>query len=208
VDLALALAAQGRHDEARALLARGGARRAELVAAVLARRDGDSADARATLARVEATAGEDIQRWAQEWLRPPSTTMLTLGDGLDLGYIRGFSGPESGPAGSFRWLEGAGQIVLPLPEPLPPNAILMLRMSGGRPGETPLELRIGDGRAQYAQVQSGQWRIYRLLVPREQIGQRRLTVELRAPAFIPARLDPSSDDLRVLSLMISEVRVK
>jgi len=61
-----------------------------------------------------------------------------VGDQRDLGYIAGFSRPEEEPDGSFRWLTEAGRVVLPLPEPLRPDSTLSLRMSGGRPGETPL----------------------------------------------------------------------
>ncbi len=208
VNLALALAAQGRRDEAAALLAGGGSRRAELVAGALARDAGDAAVARETLARIEATAGEDIQRWAITWLRPHPTARLTLGDGLDLGYIEGFSGAEGAPPASFRWLQGDGRIVLPLSEPLRPGATLVLRMTGGRPGVTRLQVRVGDQWVGEVPVQGGQWRAYRLPVPLELEGQRAITVELRAPTFVPALLDRSSDDTRVLSLMVSEVRVE
>ena len=207
-DLALALAAQGRRDEALALVQGGGSRRTELVAGVLERQAGDSADARDTLARIEATAGEEIQRWAREWLRPPPTSTLVLGDGRDLGYITGFSGPESGPAGSFRWLEGSGSITLPLPEGLRPGATLVLRMSGGRPDATPLEVQVGDARPQHILIQGGQWRSYRLPLTAAQAGQRALTIALRAPTFIPASSNPGSDDLRSLSVMIGDVRLE
>ncbi len=208
VDLALALAAQGRRDEAAAVVAHGGSRRADLVNGSLTLRGGDSDAARSKLTRIEATAGEEVQAWALEWLRPPPTADLHLGDQRDLGYIAGFSRPEEEPGGSFRWLTEAGRVVLPLPEPLRPDATLSLRMSGGRPGETPLDVRIGAGPAWRVPVGGGQWHIYRLPVSPELAGTRRITIELRAPAFIPAYLEPSSDDLRVLSLRISDVRIE
>ncbi|HEY3230800.1 MAG TPA: glycosyltransferase family 39 protein [Roseiflexaceae bacterium] len=208
VDLALALAAQGRRDEAAAVVAHGGSRRADLVNGILTLRGGDSDAARSKLTRIEATAGEEVQSWALEWLRPPPTADLHLGDQRDLGYIAGFSRPEEEPGGSFRWLTEAGRVVLPLPESLRPYSTLALRMSGGRPGETPLEVRIGAGPAWRVPVGGGQWHIYRLPVSPELAGQRRITIELRAPAFIPAYLEPSSDDLRVLSVRISDVRIE
>jgi hypothetical protein len=208
VDLALALAAQGRRDEAAAVVAHGGSRRADLVNGILTLRGGDSDAARSKLTRIEATAGEEVQSWALEWLRPPPTADLHLGDQRDLGYIAGFSRPEEEPGGSFRWLTEAGRVVLPLPESLRPYSTLALRMSGGRPGETPLDVRIGAGPAWRVPVGGGQWHIYRLPVSPELAGQRRITIELRAPAFIPAYLEPSSDDLRVLSVRISDVRIE
>src|SRR5262245_34605210 len=61
LDLALALAAQGRRDEARALLNPGDSRRSDLAIGALARDMGDLATAHEPLARAEGRAGEDIQ---------------------------------------------------------------------------------------------------------------------------------------------------
>jgi hypothetical protein len=57
-------------------------------------------------------------------------------------------------------------------------------------------------------VESGGWRDYRLLIPAELSGQRQAALRLRAPTFMPMLHDPTSDDMRVLSLMISAVRVE
>lgn len=207
VDLALALAAQGRRDEARALLEPGASRLSDVVAAAL---DRDAGDAAATepLALAELTAGEDIQRWAIEWLRPPAITALTLGDGRDLGYIAGFSGAEVGPSGSYRWLSSAGRVVLPLPEPARAGASLILRMTSGRSEPTQLDVWLGDRWAGRVTVAGGQWREYRLPLPAGLAGQTRIDLRLRAPTFVPARLDPASADARMLSLMIGQVRVQ
>src|SRR5262249_13872678 len=83
--LALALAAQGRRDEAAAAVASGGSRRADLLSSVLALRAGDDDAARSKITRIEASAGESIQAWALEWMRPPPTTKLHLGDQRDIG---------------------------------------------------------------------------------------------------------------------------
>jgi 4-amino-4-deoxy-L-arabinose transferase-like glycosyltransferase len=208
VDLALALAAQGRRTEAAAVVAGGGSREADFVLGVLTRDTPKADAARALLARTEATAGEDIQRWALVWLRPAPTSRIRLGDGQDLGYIDGFSGPESGPSGTFRWLESAGKIVLSPPAPLRPGATLVLYIASGRPGTTPLDVRIGADPVRRIQIASGQERVYRLPLPADQLGVRPISVALRAPTFAPAQLDPASDDLRMLSLMISEVGIE
>lgn len=208
IDLALTLMAQARDDEAIALMETGGARRAEFVQGILAARAGDRATARDILARIEATAGENIQHWASVWLRPPATHQLTLGDGQDFGSIEGFSGAENGPNGSFRWLESAGRITLTLPDALQPNATLALRISGGQPNTTPLDIRINDGPPIRFLIVSGDWRTYQIPLPATLIGQRHITIDLRAPPFIPARNDPTSQDLRTLSLMIGEIRIK
>jgi hypothetical protein len=208
VGLALALMAQQRPDEAAAVVAEGGSRRADLVGGLLALRSGNAEAARSKLTRIEASAGESVQTWALEWLRPPPVTNLHLGDYTDLGYISGFSRPETAPDGSFRWLGETGRIVLPLPVPLPPEARITLRVAAGRPGETPLDIRIGNGVEMRVMMSGGQWRVLRLPIPQSLAGQQRIVVELHAPPFIPARLNSASDDLRVLSVRISDLRVE
>jgi hypothetical protein len=208
LSLSLALAAQGRRGEAGALLRYGASRRSDLVVGALARDAGDLDAARATMTKIEQTAGEDIQDWALDWLRPPPTNTLALGSGLDLGYIAGFSDGETGPDRSYRWLKGSGRIILPVPGPIQPGAALVFTMTGGRPGATPLDVWIGGRWVGRVPVQGGQWRAYRLALPAELIGQRRIAVSLQAPTFVPTLVSPGSDDARVLSLMISAVRVE
>ena len=141
-------------------------------------------------------------------LRPPPTDNLALNDGLDLGYMSGFSGGESDPTGSFRWLSGDGRVVLPLPKPLTEHSTLLLRMTSGRPNQVPLDIWVGGRWAGQVAVAGGQWRVYRLAVPPELAGQRRIDIRLRAPTFVPAREIPGSDDARMLSLMVGRVRVQ
>lgn len=206
--LALALAAQGRYAEGRALLKPNESRRSDVVLGALARDAGDLKAAREPLASAEGRAGEDIQLWALEWLRPPVTGTLALGGGFDLGYIDGFTEAESGPLGSFRWLAGNGRVVLPLSAPLRPGSSLLLRLASGRPGSVPLEVWAGGQLIGQVQVASGEWRTYRLPLPGNLAGQSRVELGLRAPAFVPAHEFAGSDDARMLSLMISQVRVQ
>jgi tetratricopeptide (TPR) repeat protein len=208
VDLALALAAQGQREEAAGLLKRGDSRRSDLLIGVLAGELGDTDKARATIARSEATAGEDIQIWAMKWLRPPARTEQTLDGATDIGIISGFSSAEGDQGRRFRWLKATGRIVLPLPEPLRPTQAVVLRMTGGQPGVTALDVWLGDHWVGRVPVVSGGWRDYRLPIPAPLAGQHQIAIRLRAPTFMPAQRDPSSDDMRALSLMISAVRVE
>ncbi|MDQ2995795.1 MAG: hypothetical protein M3R61_01885 [Chloroflexota bacterium] len=208
VDLALALAAQGRRLEAAGLLARGESRRSDLLIGVLAGEAGDIDKARATIARSEATAGEDIQAWALEWLRPPARTAQTLDGASDVGYISGFSSAEGDEGQRFRWLTGTGRIVLPLVVPLRPEQAVVLRMTGGQPGVTALDVWLGDHWVGRVPVESGGWRDYRLPIPTELTGQRMAAIKLHAPTFMPILRDRTSNDMRALSLMISAVRVE
>jgi hypothetical protein len=208
VGLALALAAQGRRDEAAGLLTRGDSRRSDLLIGALAGDMGDTDRARSIVARSEAIAGEDIQAWALEWLRPPARAANALDGAGDIGFISGFSSAEGDQGARFRWLRGAGRIVLPLPAPLRPEQAAVLRMTGGRPGVTPLDVWIGDRWVGRVPVVSGLWRDYRLPIPAELANQPQIAIRLQAPTFVPATSNPGSDDLRALSLMISTVRVE
>ena len=207
VALALALVAQDRHNEAAAVIT-GSSRQADLVTATIARDTGDAATAREQLTLVEAIAGEDIQSWSLTWLRPPPIDTLTVGDGLDMGYIAGFSPAEIGGDGTFRWLESDGKVVIPLPSPLEENNMLVLRMSAGPLEETPLDIRVGGGPVQRVIIRGGPWRNYRLPINVDSGTPQRLEVSLHAPTFVPALLHPSSNDARTLSLMVSSVRVE
>jgi hypothetical protein len=208
VSLALALEAQGRNAEASAALLRDGSRRSELVAGALARDAGRLDEARALLTRYEAIAGEDVQRWMLTWLRPPPATALTIGDGLDLGYIQGFLEAEQGASGPFRWLSGRGRVELPLDAPLEAGHSLALRLSGGPRSSVPLDITIGGGPTRRIAVRGGQWRTYIVPIPAAATGATRLVVTLSAPTFVPAQADSASDDARALGLMVGEVRVQ
>lgn len=208
VMLALSLGAQGRYEAALAEIVRGSSRRAELAYGALLRESGDREQAQELFTRYEPIAGEDVQTWALEWLRPPPTAQVVIGDGLDLGYIQGFLEAEQSPAGSYRWLAGQGRVVLSLPAPLKPGATLSIRMTGGLPGTTPLRVRMGNGPEQTVPVQGGQWRSYSINIPAELVGTQQIAIHLSAPTFVPALQNPASTDARALSLMVSEVRVQ
>ncbi|MGB9751019.1 glycosyltransferase family 39 protein [Roseiflexus castenholzii] len=209
VHLALALAAQQRYDEALALIRRNSSRHAELVFGALLRDTGKTAQAANLLTYIETIAGEDIQRWALTWLHPPPVAILSVGNGLDMGYLTGFSPAENGVAGGFRWLEGQGMIVLPFAESLDDDAVVILSMTGGEAATTtPLTVRIGNGPEQRVEVVRGQWRRYHLLAPAGSVKEQRLVIALRAPTFVPALRDPASDDARALSLRLARVQVR
>lgn len=187
--------------------------RGDVVRGALERAAGNGDRAAFYFEDAEVRAGEDVQKLAMEWLRPDPVTALRLGDGLDFGYLDGFSFGEDLPAEggapprSYRWLQGWGVVRLPLPEPLREGAVLRLRAAGGVPGETPLTVSVG-GATTTLPVRGGEWRVYRVAVPDTLAGQDSLAVELRAPTFIPVQLNPASGDARLLSVMVSDVAVE
>jgi 4-amino-4-deoxy-L-arabinose transferase-like glycosyltransferase len=202
----------GRYDEAWAALGERPTHRADVIRGALARAQGDAAGAVAYFSDAEVRAGEDVQRLTLEWLRPAPIMALSLGDGLDFGYVQGFSFGErlAAPGGepfTYRWLAGHGRVVLPLTRPLRAGDSVRLRLTGGLPGDTPLRLTLGGSPTTIA-VRGGQWRDYQVTVPASLAGQTTLDLRLDAPAFIPAQTTPGSDDARLLSLMVSHVSVE
>ncbi|HMQ35576.1 MAG TPA: tetratricopeptide repeat protein, partial [Chloroflexaceae bacterium] len=203
----------GRLDEAWAALGTRHTHRGDVVRGALERAAGNGERAAFFFEDAEVRAGEDVQKLALEWLRPDPTTALRLGNGLDFGYLDGFSFGEDLPAEgaapprSYRWLQGWGVVRLPLPEPLAPGAVLRLRVAGGVPGDTPLTVSVG-GAETTLPVRGGEWRVYRVAVPDTLAGQSSLEFELRAPTFIPVQLNPGSADARLLSVMVSDVAVE
>ena len=77
-----------------------------------ARLAGDTASARSLFnARVVQVAGADALDWAWDHLSPPPTSTLQIGSGLDMGYVRGFYGPETASDGTlYRWSSDTAEI--------------------------------------------------------------------------------------------------
>lgn len=203
----------GRYDDGWAALGTRQTHRSDMLRGALSREQGATDRAIFFFEDAEVRAGEDIQKLAMEWLRPDPVTALRLGNGLDFGYLDGFSFGEDlppdpdGQPRTYRWLQGWGIIRLPLPEPLQAGDVLRLRMAGGPVGDTPVTLSIG-GIETTVLVRGGEWRSYRIGVPDSLAGQQSLTVELRAPTFIPVQVNPASGDARLLSVMVSDVGVE
>ncbi len=211
-ELALLYLELGDYDRGWEALGTRHTHRGDVVRGALARAQGNQELARIYFEDAEVRAGEDVQKLAMEWLRPTPLTALRLGNGLDFGYLDGFSFGETMAAGdgaprTYRWLQSWGIIRLPLPEPLQEGAVLRLRLAGGRPGATPLSLTLGNERMTLP-VRGGEWRIYRLAVPASLSGASQIEIRLAAPTFIPVQVNRASGDARLLSVMISDVAVE
>lgn len=70
-----------------------------------AREAGNLASARSFFnSRTMQVSAVEALDWAWDHLRPPPVAQIELGSGLDMGYVRGFYGPEKDDSGrSFRW---------------------------------------------------------------------------------------------------------
>jgi 4-amino-4-deoxy-L-arabinose transferase-like glycosyltransferase len=209
-ELANTLLSAGRAAEAWEAIGERRTHRSDVVRGAIARNLGNP-EATDYFRAAEANAGEDIQQLTLNWLRPPAIGTLQLGNGLDLGYLQGFSQGEQlslpdGSTLSYRWLAEAGLIRLPLAEPLAPGTTVTLRLTSGQAQAVPLTVRMA-GETITLQVVAGQWRQYRLQVPEALNGQQQLELHLSAPPFIPLQNDPASTDARLLSIMVSQITV-
>jgi hypothetical protein len=160
------------------------------------RATGETEAAAADLAYETATQ-QDLQRW----LWPRATTAppqrLELGDGLDLGFLRGFHGLAAADAG-FRWSTASAEFRLSAP---PAARELVLRVASGRPAgapTVPVELLLDGVSAGTFSVDST-WQ--ELRVPLNG-AEGAVVVGLRASTFTPRDFDPASPDGRRLGVQV------
>lgn len=213
VALALTLIRQGQHAEAHSLLSDDASQWLDMARGALAAAEGNMSRAATLLTEAEIRSSERIQPVALTWVRPAPTRYLEVGNGLDLGYIMGFSPGEQlitaeGARLSYRWLERDGRIILPLPEPLQGGSVVSLHLSAGRPEGTVLDVGFDEWRTETIQITGDGWRMYHLLVPEALHGRQKLRLELSGPTFIPAHRYPDNTDVRLVTIMMRSIQVR
>jgi len=158
---------------------------------------GDSDGARADLA-YETASLQDLQAWGWERFVTQPPARLTLGDGLDLGFVRGFHALALGDEG-FRWTQGAAELRLAAPANF---STLRLRVASGRPPQAapvPLELLVNGAVVGTFSI-GAEWQ--ELALPLAGAGDE-LLVELRSPTFTPRSFDRASPDGRQLGVQLA-----
>lgn len=180
----------------------------------------------------ETASLQDLQAWSWHHFGPLAPTdplapaALDVGNGLDLGSVRGFHPAEVGtfaglPA-DWRWTTGRASLRLTVPTsptptnvdacttPADPGLWLRLRLAAGRPPHAPpLPVAISvAARGQppryvgrLALEPAAAIRDYRLRLPAYPGGSR-LEIVLQSPTFTPRRYNPASADGRTLGLLI------
>ena len=176
---------------------------AHLLRGDLLRRQGQTEAARGDLA-YETSSREDLQSWA--WARftsdPPAR--LALGDGLDLGFIRGMQPVREGEHG-FRWTTGDAEVRLTAP---PGATTLRLGAASGRPDGAATEVGISlDGRDAGTILISADGGVYVLALPVRHPNTHEIVVGLRSRTFTPRDYDRASPDGRVLGLKLEVVEI-
>jgi hypothetical protein len=173
----------------------------DVIRGEAARLSGDLESARALFnTRVVQVAGQQAVNWAWDHLRPPPADRIEIGSGLDLGYVRGFHGPERDANGrTFRWSGPDAAI-----RGLSPGSELAIVASGWRPdGTAAATVRAGlvDGNKYLAAASvetlpaTDGWTTI-------QAGAGE-GVTLDTNAFVPGGYDP-----RLLGIRVMEISVK
>jgi 4-amino-4-deoxy-L-arabinose transferase-like glycosyltransferase len=211
--VALARAALAQGDQAGALAALDRAIRvlpahphAHLLRGAILRNQGDQAGARAEFG-YEQKSLEDLQDWSWQafapFTAPPS--VADIGNGLDLGWVRGFW--PAAPGGG-RWSQLESEIMLGAPPG--GNVRLDLKLNSDRPAGAPApRVRIYiSGREIGQLVAEPGWRSYSFAIPAELIpATRRLVLAVRSPTFRPRDYDRISPDNRALGVLVGRVEI-
>src|SRR5688572_17310007 len=101
-----------------------------IVRGEAARRRGDFEAARSFFnAREVQVAGNEALEWAWDHINPPPTGEIDVGSGFDIGYIRGFYGPETDAGGTYRWSGPQAEF-----RNFSPELSSTIEWSGWRPG--------------------------------------------------------------------------
>jgi 4-amino-4-deoxy-L-arabinose transferase-like glycosyltransferase len=166
----------------------------------LLRAGGDAEAARDDLAYETATR-QDLQLWSWEHAATPSPARLEVGDGLDLGFVRGMHATAAGEQG-FRWTKEAAWLRLAAP---PGAASLRLRLASGRPDGAPVAVEVlVEGGPATTLVVGPEWQ--ELSVPLTAAGPQAV-VELRSATFAPRSFDRASPDGRALGVKLDYAEV-
>jgi 4-amino-4-deoxy-L-arabinose transferase-like glycosyltransferase len=174
---------------------------AHLLLGDLLRQRGDLDAAREELS-FESGSLQDLQGWAWERFASPPPAALALGDGLDLGFLRGFHAVAEGEQG-YRWTRGSAALRLSAPAG---GGDLLLRLASGRPDGAATELQVlVNGQPLATLSVAAEWQEYRLPLPSGAAGA--LTIELRSATFAPRSFDRASPDGRQLGVMVGGAQV-
>ncbi|NTW01063.1 MAG: phospholipid carrier-dependent glycosyltransferase [Oscillochloris sp.] len=171
---------------------------AHLLRGDLLRQQGDDTAAQAELI-YETRSLEDLQVWAWERFVGEPPTQLNLGNGLDLGFVRGFHSVAKDEEG-FRWTKGEAQLRLTAPAGA---TALQLQAASGRPDGSPVELRVMIDDRDLGTLQiSAEGGAYRVVLPARISNARIVVVRLDSSTFTPRTYDRASPDGRTLGIKL------
>jgi 4-amino-4-deoxy-L-arabinose transferase-like glycosyltransferase len=186
----------------------------------LLREQGRLDDARRELAYETATL-QDVQAWAWQWFSAPPPPMLDVGNGLDLGFIRGFHPAEAAAGLDWRWTTGSAMLRLGVPAAPGSTAaqaacaaheapaLLRLRMASGRPADAPqpvVQVAAAGHSGERVQV-APEWDEYLLSLSGSATAGESVIIHLRSETFSPRDYNPTSSDGRTLGVMLDRAEI-
>ncbi len=141
---------------------------------------------------------------AQAWdhLNPTPSARLEVGDGLDLGYLRGLNLDEREGDTTFRWTTERADFRLAAPTGA--GAAVRLRLRGYRPTGAILPVQISAGGQPLGEVTpTGTWQVYELPLSKVALGDDWLVVRVETPTFVL-----SYADQRELGVMVDWIEIR
>lgn len=186
--LAAAYHAQGQDERALATLSDDlDSRGATLLRGDIFRAQGKADEARQALNyRDVRVANPTAEAW--DHLNPAPLARLDVGDGLDLGYLRGLNLDEREGETTFRWTTARANFRLAAPAI--PKATLRLRLRSYRPSGAipPVTVRVDD-RVIGTVAPTTTWRVYEFPLDGGQMSDRWLVVQVATPTFVLSYAD-------------------
>jgi hypothetical protein len=168
------------------------------------RRQGDLIAAQRELNGFATASREDLAAWLWARAVTPPPTRLLLGDGLDLGFIRGMHQPLPGEH-HWRWTTRWAQVRLTAPAGAQQIA---LTLQSGRPDKSAVTIWVTvTGRKPQPFTIGADRQTITLPLPIT-TSSREVIISIRSPTFWPRQYDPASADGRRLGvqLVFAEVR--
>lgn len=129
----------------------------------------------------------------------PAPKMLEIGNGLDLGFVRGFFAAED----DFRWSSALSEVTLSAPQ----ANTLIIELAAPRPAGLPSpHIAVFVDGHQIGQLQAdATWQTYQIPA---QLQPGRMIVTIRSDVFRPRDHDRASPDNRTLGVMIKRIEVR
>ncbi len=177
-----------------------------------ARADADAEVAIRTAFSYEIAALQDLQAWLWERTISPPPAALDVGNGQDLGFVRGFYPAEADTQPPSRWTRGAAQVRLSVPDhdpAAPEPRCLALRVAAGIPtappaSPVPVQITLA-GQPLTMLTITQDWATYTVPLPPSSAGA--VVIGLDSPTFRPRQFDPTSPDGRTLGVRVDWVAV-
>ncbi len=158
----------------------------------------------------ETATLQDVQTWSWQRFITPPPSRLDVGNGLDLGFIQGLHATQ--PDTHWRWSTDQARLQLALPAQR--RVTLSLRLASGRPADAPLPtVTVTTSNGATAEfLVAVDWQVYTVPLTNLPGNQQTKTtvpliVKLSSDTFTPRAYDRTSDDGRVLGVMVDQVEV-